>query len=72
MSRVLEAGLGSGVVEAAGASRSVNGVALTVVIILFVLVAALGFFAARWRAGKETGCTAWTSGASAAAVSGPG
>ncbi|TDF97937.1 sodium:solute symporter [Arthrobacter terricola] len=35
--------------------RPVNGVALTVVIVLFVLVAVLGFFAARWRAGKETG-----------------
>lgn len=35
--------------------RPVNGVALTVVVVLFVLVAVLGFFAARWRAGKETG-----------------
>ncbi|HKU29404.1 MAG TPA: sodium:solute symporter [Arthrobacter sp.] len=35
--------------------RPVSGVALTVVIVLFVLVAVIGFFAARWRAGKETG-----------------
>jgi SSS family solute:Na+ symporter len=37
------------------ADRPVNGLALTVVVVLFVLVAVLGFFAARWRAGKETG-----------------
>ncbi|MCI0143641.1 sodium:solute symporter [Arthrobacter bambusae] len=37
------------------ADRPVNGVALTVVVVLFILVAVLGFFAARWRAGKETG-----------------
>ncbi|MFH5878809.1 monocarboxylate uptake permease MctP [Arthrobacter sp. NA-172] len=37
------------------ADRPVNGVALTVVVVLFVLVAVLGFFAARWRSGKETG-----------------
>ncbi len=37
------------------ADRPVNGVALTVVVVLFLLVAVLGFFAARWRAGKETG-----------------
>jgi SSS family solute:Na+ symporter len=55
MSRVVEAGLGSGVVEAAGASRSVNGVALAVVIILFVLVGVLGFYAARWRGGGKEG-----------------
>lgn len=35
--------------------RPVNGVALTVVVVLFILVAVLGFFATRWRAGKETG-----------------
>ncbi|WP_442544633.1 monocarboxylate uptake permease MctP [Arthrobacter sp. KN11-1C] len=37
------------------ADRPVNGVALTVVVVLFILVAVLGFFAARWRAGNETG-----------------
>ncbi|MCX6500257.1 MAG: sodium:solute symporter [Arthrobacter sp.] len=35
--------------------RPVNGVALTIVIILFVLVAVLGFFAARWRREETTG-----------------
>lgn len=35
--------------------RPVNGAALTIVIILFVLVAALGFFAARWRREETTG-----------------
>jgi len=52
---VLEAGLGSGVVEAAGTSRSIDGVALSVVIILFVLVGVLGFYAARWRGGGKEG-----------------
>ena len=55
MSMVPEAGLGSGVVEAAGASRSIDGVALAVVIILFVLVGVLGFYAARWRGGGKEG-----------------
>jgi solute:Na+ symporter, SSS family len=35
--------------------RPINGVALTIVIILFVLVAALGFVAARWRREEGTG-----------------
>jgi SSS family solute:Na+ symporter len=35
--------------------RPINGVALTIVIILFVLVAALGFVAARWRRVEATG-----------------
>ncbi|MDQ0755675.1 monocarboxylate uptake permease MctP [Arthrobacter sp. B3I4] len=35
--------------------RPVNGVALAIVIILFVLVAVLGFFAARWRRHETTG-----------------
>jgi SSS family solute:Na+ symporter len=35
--------------------RPVNGVALIIVIILFAAVAVLGFFAARWRRGEETG-----------------
>ena len=35
--------------------RPVSGIALAMVIILFVLVAALGFFAARWRRKESTG-----------------
>ena len=35
--------------------RPINGVALTIVILRFILVAALGFLAARWRRGEETG-----------------
>ena len=42
-------------VPLAAPDRPVNGVALTIVIILFVLVAVLGFVAARWRRGEETG-----------------
>ncbi|WP_043435483.1 sodium:solute symporter [Arthrobacter sp. I3] len=39
----------------AAPDRPVNVVALTIVIFLFVLVAVLGFVAARWRRGEETG-----------------
>lgn len=39
----------------AAPDRPVNGIALTIVIILFVLVAVLGFFAARWRREETTG-----------------
>ena len=39
----------------AAPDRPINVVALTIVIILFVLVAVLGFVAARWRRGEETG-----------------
>ena len=59
-------------VPLAAPDRPINGVALAIVIILFVLVAVLGFVAARWRRGEATACTAWTSGASAAAGSEPG
>jgi SSS family solute:Na+ symporter len=38
-----------GAVPAAATSKPINGVALTVVILIFVLVALMGFFAARWR-----------------------
>jgi SSS family solute:Na+ symporter len=40
---------------AAGGAKGVDGVALTVVIILFVLVGILGFYAARWRGGGKEG-----------------
>jgi SSS family solute:Na+ symporter len=43
------------VVPLAAPDRPVNGIALTIVIILFVLVAVLGFFAARWRWEETTG-----------------
>ncbi|MGO4120219.1 monocarboxylate uptake permease MctP [Arthrobacter sp. YAF16] len=43
------------VVPLAAPDRPVNGIALTIVIILFVLVAVLGFFAARWRREETTG-----------------
>lgn len=43
------------VVPLAAPDRPVNGIALTIVIILFVLVAVLGFFAARWRREEATG-----------------
>ena len=42
-------------VPLAAPDRPINGVALTIVILLFVLVAVLGFVAARWRRGEETG-----------------
>jgi SSS family solute:Na+ symporter len=42
-----------GRVVAAGASHPVNGVALAVVIIIFVGVAVMGFVAARWRVTPE-------------------
>ena len=42
-------------VPLAAPDRPVNGIALTIVIILFLLVAVLGFFAARWRREKTTG-----------------
>ena len=42
-----------GQVVAAGASHPVNGVALAVVIIIFVGVAVMGFVAARWRVTPE-------------------
>ena len=41
-------------VETTG-DRPVNGIALAIVVALFILVAVLGFFAARWRADRETG-----------------
>jgi SSS family solute:Na+ symporter len=47
--------MSGGVVPFALPDRPINVVALTIVIILFVLVAALGFVAARWRRGGETG-----------------
>ncbi|MCZ2402842.1 sodium:solute symporter [Paenarthrobacter sp. Z7-10] len=40
---------------AAGGAKGVDGVALTVVIILFILVGILGFYAARWRGGGKEG-----------------
>ncbi|WP_427016274.1 monocarboxylate uptake permease MctP [Pseudarthrobacter sp. P1] len=43
------------VVLAEGATRAVNAVALTVVVVLFVLVGVLGFYAARWRGGSKEG-----------------
>jgi SSS family solute:Na+ symporter len=43
----------STVVHAAGAAHPVNGVALTVVIIIFVAVAVMGFVAVRWRVTPE-------------------
>lgn len=42
-------------VPLAAPDRPVNGVALTIVIILFVLVAVVGFLAARWRSGERSG-----------------
>ncbi len=55
MSMVLESGLGSAGILAAGPSGGIDGVALTVVVVLFVLVGVLGFYAARWRNGGKEG-----------------
>ncbi|HET8879706.1 MAG TPA: sodium:solute symporter [Arthrobacter sp.] len=44
-----------GGVPAAVPDRPVNGVALTIVIVLFLVVAVLGFFAARWRRPDTSG-----------------
>ncbi|HEY8293834.1 MAG TPA: sodium:solute symporter, partial [Micrococcaceae bacterium] len=55
MSMVLESGLGSAGLLAAGPSKGIDGVALTVVVVLFVLVGVLGFYAARWRNGGKEG-----------------
>ncbi|MGH1525428.1 monocarboxylate uptake permease MctP [Leifsonia sp. L25] len=41
------------IAAAASGARPVNGVALTVVIIIFVIVAIMGFVAARWRVTPE-------------------
>jgi SSS family solute:Na+ symporter len=40
---------------AAPPARPIDGIALTVVIVIFVAVAVLGFLAARWRRGPEAG-----------------
>ena len=45
----------SGAIALAVPDRPISGVALTIVIILFILVAALGFVAARWRREEATG-----------------
>ncbi|WP_426997047.1 monocarboxylate uptake permease MctP [Pseudarthrobacter sp. N5] len=42
-------------VMAEGPARSIDGVALAVVVVLFVLVGVLGFYAARWRGGGKEG-----------------
>jgi SSS family solute:Na+ symporter len=42
-------------VPLAAPDRPINGVALTIVILLFIVVAAVGFLAARWRRKEETG-----------------
>ncbi len=40
---------------AAGTTKAVDGVALTVVVVIFVLVGVLGFYAARWKGGGKDG-----------------
>ena len=52
-----------------GALQPVNGVALTVVIVIFVLVGCWGSSPRAGAAAAGQGCTAWTSGAWAAAGS---
>ena len=52
------------------AGGGVNGVALTVLIVLFLIVTVAGFMATRFSA--ETPWTRSTNGASAAASSAPG
>jgi SSS family solute:Na+ symporter len=46
-------GIASSISAAAAGSRPINGVALAVVIVIFVLVAVLGFLAVRWRITPE-------------------
>jgi SSS family solute:Na+ symporter len=46
-------GIASSISAAAAGARPINGVALAVVIIIFVLVAVLGFLAVRWRITPE-------------------
>ena len=54
----------------ADSHTGINGIALTVLIVLFLLVTVMGFLATRWR--RPTAWSRSTSGASAAARSAPG
>ncbi|MEO6828101.1 MAG: sodium:solute symporter [Microbacteriaceae bacterium] len=49
----MSASLAAAVLSAAAPERPINGVALTVVIVIFSLVAVMGFWAVRWRVKPE-------------------
>ncbi|WP_427174883.1 monocarboxylate uptake permease MctP [Arthrobacter sp. 92] len=55
MSTGFSSSTASSLVLAADAPRAIDGVALAVVVFLFILVGVLGFYAARWRGGGKAG-----------------